>query len=73
MGYTDAPEGWWRDFILEDPPRTAKLAVVRADGSPHVAPVWVDLEGDEIVFMTSTRDPEGKGDPPRSEGGPLLG
>ncbi|HZQ84434.1 MAG TPA: PPOX class F420-dependent oxidoreductase [Acidimicrobiales bacterium] len=33
-------------------PRTAKLATVRANGAPHVAPVWVDLDGGEIVTMT---------------------
>jgi PPOX class probable F420-dependent enzyme len=25
---------------------------VRKDGRPHVAPVWFDLDGDEIVFTT---------------------
>lgn len=34
--------------------------MVRADGSPHVAPVWVDLDGDEIVFMTSADTIKGK-------------
>jgi hypothetical protein len=43
MGYADAPSGWWKSFVLEAPPRMAKLGIVRADGSPHVAPVWVDL------------------------------
>jgi PPOX class probable F420-dependent enzyme len=60
MGYTDAPPGWWREFIMASPARTAKLAVVRADGSPHVAPVWVDLDGDQIVFMTSAATIKGK-------------
>ena len=60
MGYTDAPTGWWRDFVLAAPARTAKLAVVRADGSPHVAPVWVDLDGDDVVFMTSAATIKGK-------------
>jgi PPOX class probable F420-dependent enzyme len=32
--------------------RTAKLATVRADGRPHVAPVWFALDGDTIVFTT---------------------
>ena len=32
--------------------RTAKLATVRADGSPHVAPVWFVPDGDVVVFMT---------------------
>jgi PPOX class probable F420-dependent enzyme len=60
VGYNNAPDGWWRTFVTELPARTAKLAVVRADGSPHVAPVWVDLDGDEIVFMTSADTIKGK-------------
>ena len=60
MSYRDAPPDWWRAFVLELPARTAKLAVVRADGSPHVAPVWVDLDGDDVVFMTSAETVKGK-------------
>jgi PPOX class probable F420-dependent enzyme len=60
MGYTDASEGWWREFVGAVPARTAKLAVVRADGSPHVAPIWVDLDGDDVVFMTSSATIKGK-------------
>jgi PPOX class probable F420-dependent enzyme len=60
MGYTAAPEGWWQSFVSAAPARTAKLAVSRADGSPHVAPVWVDLDGDQIVFMTSADTIKGK-------------
>lgn len=33
-------------------PRTGKLAVTRRDGSPHVAPVWVAVDGRELVFNT---------------------
>ncbi len=51
---------WWRDFVLADPPKTAKLAVVRADGSPVVAPVWADLNGDEVVFMTGADTVKGR-------------
>jgi PPOX class probable F420-dependent enzyme len=40
-----------RAFLLERP-RTAKLASVRADGRPHVAPIWFDLDGDTLVFTT---------------------
>lgn len=40
-----------RSFLL-DQARTAKLATVRADGRPHVAPVWFDLDGDTLVFTT---------------------
>lgn len=60
MGYQSAPEGWWRSFVSALPARTGKLALVRADGSPHVAPVWVDLDGDEIVLMTSADTIKGK-------------
>jgi len=60
MGYQEAPEGWWREFITSLPARTAKLAVVRRDGSPHVAPVWIDLDGEDIVFMTSADTTKGK-------------
>ena len=42
------------------PARTAKLGIVRADGSAHVAPVWVDLDGDDVVFMTSGDTIKGK-------------
>jgi PPOX class probable F420-dependent enzyme len=41
----------YRAFLLERP-RTAKLATVRADGRPHVAPIWFDLDGDALVFTT---------------------
>lgn len=60
MGYTTARDDWWREFVTASPARTAKLAVVRADGSPHVAPVWVDLDGDDVVFMTSADTIKGK-------------
>lgn len=32
--------------------RTGKLATVRPDGRPHVAPVWFAVEGDHLVFTT---------------------
>lgn len=32
--------------------RTGKLATVRADGRPHVVPVWFLLDGDDLVFTT---------------------
>lgn len=60
MGYSEAPEGWWQEFVDELPARTAKLAVVRADGSPHVVPVWTVRDGHEIVFMTSADTVKGK-------------
>jgi PPOX class probable F420-dependent enzyme len=60
MGYTEAPTGWWQAFVSGLPARTAKLAVVRLDGSPHVAPVWVDLDGENIVLTTSAESVKGK-------------
>lgn len=60
MGYIDAPAGWWREFVLARPVRTAKLGVTRADGSPHVVPIWVDVDGDQVVFTTSADTIKGK-------------
>lgn len=47
-------------FIAAEPPRTGKLATVRANGAPHVAPVWVALDGDRIVFTTGENTVKGK-------------
>lgn len=38
--------------FLRERPRTAKLATVRADGRPHIAPIWFDLDGEALVFTT---------------------
>jgi PPOX class probable F420-dependent enzyme len=51
--------GEYRQFLLEGT-RTGKLSTVRADGRPHVAPVWFDLEGETIVFMTGTETVKGR-------------
>ena len=40
-------------FLASDPPHTGKLATVRLDGSPHVAPVWFAVDGDSLVFTTN--------------------
>lgn len=64
MAYHEAPPGWWQTFVTALPARTAKLAVTRADGAPHVAPIWVDLDGDgeaaEIVFTTGQDTVKGR-------------
>jgi len=41
----------WNAF-LQCGTRTGKLATVRADGRPHVVPVWFVLDGDDVVFTT---------------------
>jgi PPOX class probable F420-dependent enzyme len=41
--------------------RTGKVATLRADGSPHVAPIWFVLDGEDIVFMTNEKTVKGKG------------
>lgn len=41
----------YRSFLLGRA-RTATLATVRADGRPHAAPIWFDLDGDTLVFTT---------------------
>ena len=49
----------WRAFVLEGT-RTAKLSLVRADGSPHVAPIWIVLDGDDVMFTTGADTVKGK-------------
>lgn len=43
--------GECRQFLMEHP-HTAKIATVRADGRPHVAPAWFVLDGDTLIFTT---------------------
>jgi PPOX class probable F420-dependent enzyme len=49
----------YREFMREGT-RTAKLATVRADGRPHVAPVWFVMDGEEIVFTTGANTVKGR-------------
>jgi PPOX class probable F420-dependent enzyme len=49
-----------RDFLLGQPAHTAKLATVRADGRPHVAPVWFDLDGSSLIFATGAGTVKGR-------------
>jgi PPOX class probable F420-dependent enzyme len=43
-----------RHFLL-GAVRTGKLATVRADGRPHVVPIWYHLDGDTLVFNTGQK------------------
>ena len=47
-------------FIRATPARTAAASTTRADGRPHVAPVWVDFDGDRIVFNTGDGSVKGR-------------
>ncbi|MFD0138111.1 MULTISPECIES: PPOX class F420-dependent oxidoreductase [unclassified Streptomyces] len=49
----------WRAFV-SDGTRTGKLSTVRADGSPHVAPIWFLLDGDDLVFNTGKETVKGR-------------
>ncbi|MFF9238229.1 PPOX class F420-dependent oxidoreductase [Streptomyces sp. NPDC014776] len=49
----------WRAFVSEGT-RTGKLATTRADGSPHVAPIWFLLDGDDVVFTTHRETVKGR-------------
>ncbi|MFI6765156.1 PPOX class F420-dependent oxidoreductase [Streptomyces sp. NPDC050355] len=49
----------WRRFLSEGA-RTGKLATVRADGGPHIAPVWFLLDGDDLVFNTGAETVKGR-------------
>ena len=50
-----------RAFLAGTPPHTAKLATVRADGRPHVAPVWYVLDDDgTVVFNTGESTVKGR-------------
>jgi PPOX class probable F420-dependent enzyme len=40
--------------------RTGKVATTRADGRPHVAPVWFVVDGSDIVFTTGAETLKGK-------------
>ncbi|RLQ01667.1 PPOX class F420-dependent oxidoreductase [Micromonospora sp. BL1] len=41
------------DLALLGEPQLAHVATVEADGTPHVTPVWVDTDGEHVVFNTA--------------------
>jgi PPOX class probable F420-dependent enzyme len=55
----DMSKDEWHAFVMEGT-RTAKLGVTRKDGSPHVAPIWVVLDGDDVIFTTGEGTVKGK-------------
>jgi PPOX class probable F420-dependent enzyme len=56
---TQMSDSQWRDFIQQGT-RTGKLATVRVDGSPHIAPVWFVVDGDDLVFTTGKATVKGR-------------
>lgn len=45
--------------FLQEGVRNAALATTRADGRPHVAPVWFTLDGDDLLMTTSPASVKG--------------
>lgn len=60
--YEMSRDQWWE--FLSAGTRTGKLAVVRADGSPHVLPIWFVLDSDGaddyVIFNTGVRTVKGR-------------
>ena len=59
MGYHPMSEAEWWAFLVEAP-RPAILSTVRADGRPHSAPIWIDVEDGAIVFNTGDDTVKGR-------------
>lgn len=56
------PRNMSRDEIyafLRDVPRTGHLATVRENGRPHVATLWIAVDGEDIVFTTAETSVKG--------------
>jgi PPOX class probable F420-dependent enzyme len=49
----------WREFVSAGT-RTGKLAVTRADGRPHVTPVWFVLDGEDVLLNTDKASVKGR-------------
>jgi PPOX class probable F420-dependent enzyme len=52
-------ESEWRDFLTAGT-RTGKLATTRADGRPHVVPIWFVIDGEDLVFNTGADTVKGR-------------
>jgi PPOX class probable F420-dependent enzyme len=56
---TNMSKDEWHNFVSHGT-RTGKLSTVRADGSPHIAPIWFVLDGDDLVFNTGKDTVKGR-------------
>jgi PPOX class probable F420-dependent enzyme len=56
-------DGEVRAFLTSLPAHTGKLATVKKDGSPHVAPIWyaLDESGEELSLLFTTGATTAKG------------
>ncbi len=50
-------------------PNLATVATIRRDGSPHLTPVWIDWDGENVVFNTA----EGRAKPRNIRRNPVVG
>lgn len=46
--------------FLAEGQRTGKVATVRADGRPHLVPIWFVVDGTDLLFMTGADTVKGK-------------
>src|ERR1700722_12502119 len=61
MPYHSMSEAEVRSFLTALPARTGKLATVRADGRPHIAPVWYEVDEDgSLVINTGESTVKGR-------------
>jgi PPOX class probable F420-dependent enzyme len=47
----------------------ATVATIRRDGSPHLTPVWIDWDGQDVLFNTA----EGRAKPRHIRRNPVVG
>jgi PPOX class probable F420-dependent enzyme len=59
MSYRPMSDEEWPVFLVAEP-RPAVLATVRADGRPHAAPIWIDMEDGAIWFNTGVDTVKGR-------------
>src|SRR5262245_11793333 len=52
-------EAEWHAFVSQGT-RTGKLATTRADGRPHVVPIWFVLDGSDVAFTTGASSVKGR-------------
>jgi PPOX class probable F420-dependent enzyme len=61
MGYHHMSDDEVRAFLTAEPARPAILATTRADGRPHVAPIWYAVDDDgSILFNTGETTVKGR-------------